>query len=63
MHMAWKIYERIKDNLHKDEEKSFQKIPGLLLAIQLRQIPQKRKKTHRFYKYDLNIYTGVFVRC
>ena len=61
--MAWRVYERIKGDLHGDEEKSFQKIPDLLLAMQLGQVPQRRGETHRFCEYDLDIYAGVFVRC
>ena len=61
--MAWRVCERIKGDLHGDEEKSFQKIPGLLLVMQLGQVPQRRGETYRFCEYDLDIYAGVFVRC
>ena len=63
MHTAWRVCERIKYDLYGDEKESFQKIPGLLLAIQLGQTPQKRGETHHFCEYDLDIYTGQFVRC
>ena len=39
MYIAWRVCERIKRDLYENEKKSFQKIPGLLLAIQLGQTP------------------------
>ena len=63
MHLAWEVCERIKRDLHGDEEKSFQKIPGLLLAMQLGQVLQRRRETHHFCEYDLDIYADQFVRC
>ena len=63
IHTAWRVCERIKRDLYGDEEKSFQKIPGLLLAMQLGQTPQRREETHHFCEYKLDIYAGQFVRC
>ena len=39
MHTAWRVCERIKYDLYGDEKESFQKIPDLLLAMQLGQTP------------------------
>ena len=47
-HTAWKLRQRIKSEQLGDEAKSFQKIPGLLLAMQQGQEGQNSRTTHHF---------------
>ena len=61
-HTAWKLREKARFQQFGNEEKSFQKIPSLLLAMQQGQEVQRRGITHRYYKYKLEMTDGQFSR-